>query len=71
MVVSRRIRVCDFAALEFGRELDLIAFGKADNGVELLSQLGILAGEDMKQLMADEFFQVLLALAQFALWEAR
>jgi hypothetical protein len=44
IVVSRGIGVCDFAALEFGREVDLIAFGKADNSVESLSQLWVMPG---------------------------
>jgi hypothetical protein len=44
MVVSRRIGICELATFEVWRELYLIAFGKADNSVESLSQIWVPAG---------------------------
>src|SRR5664279_3656912 len=67
MIVSRCIGICDSAAVEVRRERDLIALGEANNSVEFFSELGILPGKDMEQLMADEFLEILLAFAELTL----
>jgi len=69
MIVSRRIRICDLAKCQVGREFYFIALGEADYSVQLFAQLGILPRQNVKQLMADESLQFLLRLRQLAFWE--
>src|ERR1043166_3970878 len=66
MIVSRGVGIGNFAPCEFGWERDLLALGKADHSVKFLSELRILPGKDMKQLMADEPLEIFLALAELA-----
>ena len=67
VAVLRRIGIGDPAMLQLGRPLQRAAVAKTDDRVERVSALRSMAGDDVKQLVYDQAFDIIVRPAQYVL----